>query len=160
MLVGSCNDAALMLGRLLQEKTQIPIATLMNNKAKELEMNNSQFSNPLGFDSAFNYSTASDLWKVVKITSSLPAFIELGHKTNYSFISNNNNSYRVRATNKLIAKYPDISAIKTGFTGEAQGTMIVKIDNNGNPYVIIILGSLSRESDILNLKELVSQSFS
>lgn len=160
MLIGSCNDAALMLGRILQEKTQTPIAKLMNDKAKELGMDNSQFSNPLGFDSAYNYSTASDLWRVVKITANLPAFIELEHKTSYGFISDNGNSYRARATNKLITKYPDISAIKTGFTGEAQGTMIVKIENNKNPYIIIILGSQSRESDIVNLKDQISQSFS
>ncbi len=159
MMVGSANDAALTLGHYLEEKQGKPIAEIMNEQAKQLGMADSHFSTPVGFDSDTNYSTASDMELLVHKTTSNPSFININRLLSYSFVSDTGQSYSVTATNKLLATDPQIHAIKTGFTNDAGGAMIVSVQTGTGEFVIILLGSENREKDTLLLKESITQKF-
>ncbi len=152
MMVGSANDAALSLATYISHKTGTKFSILMNDTALELHMTDSHFSNPMGFDSDTNYSTAEDLRLLVDAARRYEAFSLMGRKTNYSFANQSGRRYAVRATNTLLAD-PEISAIKTGFTPEAQGSMITEINHNSHIFIIILIGSPSREQDTLFLKK-------
>ena len=152
MIVGSCNNAAQVLGRELTRTSGKDVAELMNDKAKELGMSGTSFSNPIGFDSVDNFSTAGDLLKLVKATQALSAFTNLGQTSSVAFSGADGVEYRVSATNKLISSHPDIQAVKTGFTESSQGSMITKVIKDGNEVVIIVLNSENREKDTLLLK--------
>jgi serine-type D-Ala-D-Ala carboxypeptidase (penicillin-binding protein 5/6) len=153
MLIGSENDAAQMLARLVENKTGEKFVTHMNTKAKELGMENSRFSNPLGFYSQYNYSSAEDVRKLVDETQKFPAFQNVGRKVSFTFDSRNGNRYYSTTTNKLIKSHSDIYAIKTGYTKESLGSMVTKVDINGHEVIIIILQSPDREGDTLKLKK-------
>jgi D-alanyl-D-alanine carboxypeptidase (penicillin-binding protein 5/6) len=153
MLIGSCNDAALALGNFVATTTGQSFVSLMNAEAENLEMTDSHFSNPMGFDSTGNYSTAMDIKKLITATQSLAAFQSLGRRTSYQFNSALGNSYSTVATNTLIRAHDDIQAIKTGYTGEAGGAMATKIKAGGREIVILVLNSSNRESDTLKLRE-------
>jgi D-alanyl-D-alanine carboxypeptidase len=159
MLVGSANDAALALANFTSRQEGEPFAELMNSRAKDLGMEDSHFSNPYGFDSQYNYSTAEDLQKLAVATQKLSAFTNLGRIREYSFRSVLENSYKVTATNKLLAEDESIEAIKTGYTLGTQGAMIVKVNHNGYSFVIIVLGSKNRELDTLRIKEKVIEGY-
>lgn len=159
MLVGSANDAALVLAHYLENKTSTPIATLMNAQAEELGMHNSHFSNPFGFDSDYNYATADDLEILVSAILNNDDFKQLGRLTSYSFTSQNGTYYRVKATNKLLRQHSDIVAIKTGSTPAAGETMITKITNNGHSFIIIVLASTDREGDTIKLRDHILQAY-
>lgn len=158
MLVGSNNDAALALASFVSE-TNNSFVALMNRQAQEIGMTNSNFANPLGFDSDENYSTATDLKLLITKTESLAAFSNLGRRISYDFVGKNNRTYHAVATNKLIARHPDISAIKTGHTENSGGAMATKIEKKGHEIVILVLGSANRELDTLKLKSLVDTGF-
>lgn len=157
MMVGSCNDAAQVLGRAVAGKTGTSIADLMNMKARELGMSNTSYSNPVGFDSTGNYSTAGDLMKLVNTTQQLAAFTNLGKTKEIQFSGASGRQYHTVATNKLIGRYLDLQAVKTGYTEGAQGAMISKIVKNGHEMIIIVLGSQDREADTVTLKDLVAE---
>lgn len=159
MLVGSANDAAQALGSHINERTGIPFKDFMNQAADYLGMDNTHFSNPMGFDSETNYSTATDLQLLVKATRKYPEFGTLSRRSAYSFKSELGNNYSIKTTNKLLATDPEISSIKTGFTDEAQGAMITEVDHNNHKFVIIVLGSQNRESDTLQLKKAILASY-
>jgi D-alanyl-D-alanine carboxypeptidase (penicillin-binding protein 5/6) len=159
VLIGSANDAAMLLGHALEEKTGQSITQLMNDAAKKLGLSHSQFSNPLGFDSIANFSTASDVHLLIEAVRYYHNYYETGRLTNQTFESMGGITYRVRATNKLVAKYPDIVAIKTGYTEGAQGAMATQFKLEDRDIVIIVLGSDSRENDTLILKSEVSKKF-
>lgn len=159
MLVGSANDAAEVLANFVAERSGLSFKDLMNKTAAELGMANSRFSNPLGFDSETNYSTATDLQLLVNATKQWPAFGLLGRQASYSFKSEIGNNYSIRTTNKLLASDPEISSIKTGFTDEAQGAMITEINHDNNKFIIIVLGSPNREGDTLQLKRAIINSY-
>ncbi len=159
MMVGSANDAALTLGYYLEEKLHKPIAEIMNEEARKLGMNDSHFSTPVGFDSDTNYSTASDMQLLVRKTTFNPAFITIDRLFGYSFTSENGEAYSVTATNKLLTKYPEIHAIKTGYTDDANGAMIVSIQTSGTEFVIILLGSENREQDAIEIYQAVLKKY-
>lgn len=161
MLVGSANDAALSLGAYLESKQSQTIAQLMNEAADQLEMNDTQFNNPLGFDSDTNYSTAYDIKILVDALQQFADFSSFDRLTEYSFQNPAGKHYAVRATNRLIASHPDIHAVKTGFTDQAQGAMITSIYQSGNKnksFTIIILQSTNREQDTLFLRDAILNS--
>lgn len=159
MLVGSCNDAALALADFTAQASDNNFIALMNRQAKELGMLNSNFSNPMGFDSRGNYSTAEDLKVLITATQRLSAFTDLGRRSIYKFSGTAGKTYSTLTTNTLIKRHPDIQAIKTGFTDEASGAMATKVSLAGHQIVILVLDSQNRESDTLKLKAAITSSF-
>ena len=159
MLIGSCNDAAKALADFTSQTTGENFVELMNRQADALGMTNSNFGNPMGFDSNNNYSTAEDLKLLITATQRLSAFTDLGRRTGYEFSGSEGKIYFTSATNTLIKNHPDIRAIKTGFTNEANGAMAVKAKISSHDIVILVLDSQNRESDTLKLKAAAESSF-
>lgn len=153
MLIGSANDSAATLGAYIKSTTGKPIIELMNTEAKLIGMNSTHFENPIGFDSEQNYSTAKDLKHLLDIVRPMSLFSEIDRKQSYSFKSESENTYSVKATNTLLAIDPEIHAIKTGYTDEAKGAMITAIERGDIKFIIIILGSTDREGDTKLLKK-------
>jgi serine-type D-Ala-D-Ala carboxypeptidase (penicillin-binding protein 5/6) len=155
MIIGSANDAGQALASIIEKNTGQNITDLMNQYAKSLSMQNTHFANPTGFDSAYNYSTANDIKKLVAYTQKLYAFTSLGKRQKYEFTDNSANQYRIFSTNKLLKKYSEISSIKTGYTDYALGSIIIKASLYGEDIVFIVLGSQDREADAEKLLNLV-----
>ena len=152
ILVGSANDAASLLGSYVSKKENLPFSELMNQEAAELGLTNSRFSNPMGFDSVSNYSSAKDLSKLVMALNQKKIFEPTGHSNNYVFTSVSGNKYSISATNKLIAQYSDLFAVKTGFTNLALGSMINILRTADQDWLLIVIGSPDREGDTLRLR--------
>lgn len=159
MLIGSANDAALALADHTESATGRNFTDLMNQKAKNLNMSNSNFSNPLGFDSTGNYSTADDLKQAVNVLQQLSAFTSLGRRTGYSFSSSAGKIFKIQSTNKLLETHPEMEAVKTGFTENSKGSIIAKVNWSGRKIIIIVLGSQDREKDLVNLEREIMESY-
>lgn len=159
VLVGSANDAAQVIGNRLAEETGKPVAQVMNEYAASLSMRNSAFSNPLGFDSEANFSTARDISLLIEALRPFHDYARTGRITNFQFRSESGSTYRVRATNKLVAKDPGLVGIKTGYTEGALGSMVTEFELEGRKIVLIVLGSTSRESDTAGLKATILKNY-
>lgn len=159
MLVGSCNDAAKALADFTTQSSGSNFVDLMNGQAAVLGMVNSSFSNPMGFDNSSNYSTAEDLKLLIANTQHLSVFTGLGRLTSYKFSGSLGKTYSAAATNLLIKNHPDIQAIKTGYTNEANGAMATKVTLGGHQIIILVLDSQNREGDTLKLKSAIETSF-
>jgi serine-type D-Ala-D-Ala carboxypeptidase (penicillin-binding protein 5/6) len=159
MLIGSANDAAQTLSNYVGLRLYRAFPELMNEEARRLGMEDSHFNNPVGFDSETNYATAKDLQLLVNAVQQYQAFALIARDLSYSFTSDDGNKYYVKATNKLVGTDPEISAIKTGYTDEAQGAMITQINHLGHKFIIIVLGSPDREGDTLKLKKAIINSY-
>ena len=153
ILVGSNNDAADVLANYVVNKVNLPFVDLMNQEAVNLGMTNSRFSNPLGFDSTVNYSSAKDLSVLVSELIQTNIFDATYRATQYTFKSQLSRLYMTNATNQLINQYPDLKAVKTGFTPSALGSMINILETPSGDYLIIVIGSPEREKDTLKLRK-------
>ncbi len=156
MLIGSANDAAKALANETARVTGHNFVELMNSEAKNLGMQNSNFSNPMGFDSDRNFSTADDLKKIILATQQLGAFKNISRYKNYGFKDVSlKKAFKIESTNKLISSHPEIEAIKTGYTENSLGSMAIRVNTKSGSYIILVLGSKDRENDVLILEDIL-----
>ncbi len=157
-LVCSTNDSAKALSLLVENISGKNFVELMNKKAKELDLNNSKFSNAMGFDSFDNYSNASDLLKLAVYTQKLSVFKNLGKKALIKF-EGKNKTYSCKASNKLVSPDSIFENIKTGHTLHAQGNLAVKAKMGKKEILIVLLGSKQRETDVKILADIAFNQF-
>lgn len=155
LLIGSANDSAVSLGGYIQSKTGTSITELMNTEVKNLGLSDSRYQNPIGFDSDNNYSSAEDVAILVAKLRETGIFVTTERASSYSFTSEDGSTYEISATNKLIGKYADLKAVKTGFTNLALGSMVSILTKDNQDYLIVVIGSSDREGDTLRFRDLI-----
>ena len=153
IVVASANDSCFALAERIGG-TEQGFIDMMNNKCKELKMDNTRFSNCTGLPKEGQYSTAKD----VSIM-----FSELiKHKTyfNYSkiwteeFKHPSGKTILMTNTNKLIRFYEGCEGGKTGYTSEA-GFCLASVAKRNNLSLISVVISApdtkTRFNDITNM---------
>lgn len=155
MLISSSNDAALALARSTSEDAQ-KFVDLMNQKARDLKMTETNFTNPVGWDINDNYSTCLDLKKLV-IEILKKDELKNIFKTKEIEVQSQDKQYihKLVTTNKLMLANPNIVGIKTGYTTKALGNLIIDSQVLGTNVIVIILNSQDRESDAQKLLDWV-----
>jgi len=146
-LTQSVNDSAEALSYFVGNQKFIG---LMNQKAKELGMQNTVYYDATGLNPA-NQSTAKDLAKLVAyVNQKHPELLSItkdndfwlpDSKGNFLKFSNENNFYYL----------PSFVGGKTGYLPEAKQTMASVFQVNGKSYAIIVLHSANRIADIFNI---------
>ncbi|MBI3952873.1 MAG: D-alanyl-D-alanine carboxypeptidase [Candidatus Doudnabacteria bacterium] len=147
MLISSSNDAALTLADFVSGDAE-KFVERMNIEAGLLNLNQTRFSNPVGYDSKENYSTAHDLSRLVSEVIKNPVISQIV-KTRETTVASTDGkiSHKLTSTNKLLLTRLNITGIKTGFTSQSQGSLIVRMQDGNKDIVTIILGSPDRETD-------------
>src|ERR671916_1729003 len=117
-LIPSGTDAVYALAEHLGDGSVDEFVARMNDKAKELGLNNTQFENPAGIDARGNYSSASDLAKITREAMKYPEFREIVSKPGAT-ISTQDREIDVFTTNLLVAPgsgydYGPATGVKTG----------------------------------------------
>lgn len=149
MLINSDNSAAYALSK---AKDKIWFVEQMNQKVKDWGMQDTNFSNSVGFGSE-NKSTAQDLAKMAqKILRSYAEIFEITRNAKYVIYDSRNNFHHIAySTNKF---WPgNFVGVKTG-NNELAGECLIMVTKspNNNGYIInVILNSQKRFDDAKNL---------
>jgi len=115
ILIYSANDACFAVVELFTENTD-DFSNLMNKKAQELGMNNTNFKNPDGLDQEGHFTTLNDLLILSKEVINNYELLSIIMRQ--SFISNIEGEDKVYLnTNKLIDR--NFYGLKTGWTNNA-----------------------------------------
>lgn len=133
LMLASGNDAALAIADHVAGGSK-EFAVMMNDKAKEIGMSNSEFANPHGLDERGHYSTARDMAKLMFYCMENKVFMEFaGCKTAQikDTVFNNHN--------KLLSSYPGCVGGKTGFTSAAGRCLVSCCERNGVRLVCVTL---------------------
>ena len=142
ILIYSANDACFAVVQLFNENTDDFLA-LMNKRAKQLGMNNTNFKNPDGLDQDGHYTTLSDLLILSKEV--IDNYELLSIIMRKSFISNIEGEDKVYLnTNKLIER--NFYGLKTGWTNEAGLTFIGLNQSNDRNILTIVNRSFVNEN--------------
>lgn len=149
MLLGSASDAS----NVLAEKTSGSIeefVLLMNQKAKDLGMNNTNFTNPTGEHDERHYTTATDMAKLVLFAMKSEEFREIVKCDSYSIPATNKNTSarKVVNTNHFVSRlrrsdyyYKHSTGIKTGYTQEAKSCIAASARKNGMELLALVFGA-------------------
>ena len=136
MLVHSCNDVALCLAR-NDAGSVAAFAQLMNAKAASLGAIHSHFVNPNGLPRPDQYSTARDMARIALAAYHNPILRQYMGLRRLTFVMNSGRRKVLEPTNKLLARSPMFTGMKTGYTG-ASGRCLISSATNGSRDVILV----------------------
>lgn len=159
LLIQSGNDAAVALA-IHNSQSVDKFVEKMNLKANELNLQNTNFANPMGFDDPENYSTAQDLFTLAKAVYKYPTIqkiVNIKETTIYS--TDKSNSHLLQTTNLILDNYLNVGGLKTGTTSQAGGCFIGITKNEEHPKVAIVLGSNDRFLDTKVMLDWVQNTF-
>ena len=153
--IASANDAIVALGEHAYGSEENFIKE-MNNMAKKLGMNDTNFINATGFHDPNHYTTANDM-----------AILALALLTNYkddvlkytsmyeSYIRENTEKpFWLVNTNKLVRFYQGMDGLKTGYTSDSGFNLTATAERNGLRFITVVMDaktSSSRNADTTNL---------
>lgn len=159
LLVGSANDAALVLARHWPTGEAGFIAA-MNLKAKALHLLNTQFTNPVGFDNFGQYTTVHDLSLLTAEALQSAVFKRLVSTVSITVTDVDHTiSHELTSLNLLLGQISGLSGVKTGFTQLAGECLITFVQRQNHRIITVVLGSNDRFGDTRQLIDWVFANF-
>jgi len=143
-LVKSGNDAAVVLAEAIAG-SEGKFVQLMNRKAVEIGATNTNYKNPHGLPATGQYTTASDLSKIMSYALTYPGLREIIGTRVAEVLTENGQTIFLKNTNRLLWSEDDLIGGKTGYTRSAQHCFVGAAERGDSRLVVAILGSPSRE---------------
>lgn len=140
--IGSANDATVALSERIAG-TESEFVKLMNNKAKELGLKNTNFKNTTGLDELNHYSTAHDMAIIAKELVKHNKILEFSSIYETYLRTDTENKFWLVNTNKLVRFYPGVDGLKTGYTEEAGYCLTSTIKKDNMRIIAVIMGEPS-----------------
>lgn len=138
--IGSANDCIVALGEYIAG-TNDEFIKMMNDKAKELKLLNTNFMNATGLHDDNHYTCAYDLGimaaylisiggeELLKTTSTVEAYVREDSEEKFWLVN----------TNKLLNGYSGIDGLKTGYTKEAGYCLVATAKRDGLRLIGVVL---------------------
>jgi len=152
--IASANDAASALAERLAGDEPAFVAR-MNDKARELGLTGTRFTNPHGLPDPIQRSNARDL-------ATLTRRLIHDYPMSRPLLGGQTFVYRGRVYARHIPLFSDpggVQALKTGFTQEAGYNLAVSAWRGGQQFLMIVLGARTRAQSFLDAKKLLHYGF-
>lgn len=137
-LIPSGTDAVYALCEHLGDGSVQSCVQQMNQKAEELNLQNTRFDNPAGLDSSEHYSSARDLAIIAREAMKHPFFAETV-STGYASITTQDRTIEFPSTNNLLEFYPAATGIKTGTTLQGGASLVASAESDDESYIAVVL---------------------
>lgn len=155
--VASGNDAAVALAEKIAG-SETEFVNMMNKRAQELGLADTNFKNCHGLDEANHYSSAYDMGlmakelvkheKIFEFTSIYEDYLRKGTDRAFWLVN----------TNKLVKFYPGVDGLKTGYTNEAGFCITATAKKNNMRIITVVMGepdTKTRNSDVSSVFDYV-----
>ncbi|MFS1512300.1 D-alanyl-D-alanine carboxypeptidase family protein [Chengkuizengella sp. SCS-71B] len=141
LMLRSGNDAATAIAEHVGGSIE-GFSFLMNLKAEEIGMENSNFVNPHGLNEDGHYSSANDIAKLSAYALKNPIFQEIV-RTKVKKVPNPYEEweYTWYNKNKMLALYEGADGVKTGYTKNAGRCLVSSATRNGQQLVVVTLNA-------------------
>ncbi|MBI2019184.1 D-alanyl-D-alanine carboxypeptidase [Candidatus Daviesbacteria bacterium] len=151
MLLNSGNDAAFALAENYPGGV-LGFVSAMNKKVMDLELKNTHFDNPAGFDSPKHYSSAADLAVITEeaLKDSTLARIFATKETNIVSLDKKY-THQLFNLNRLLSDVKGVLGVKTGTTEGAKENLVTLVERDGHKVLLVLLGSDSRFAETTKL---------
>ncbi len=154
MMLPSSNEAANIVADYLGDGDSKNFFMMMNNTAKNLGMNNTNFSNAHGLFSDNHYSTAYDMFLLAKACYDINGFMDIATSTEYLLPANTKHTspYSIYTTVRMQVRTSPyyrnyISGMKTGSLPVAGHNFISTSQKNGETYILVVMGANYTDGD-------------
>ena len=137
--VASGNDAVVALAEAVAG-TEEEFVNQMNQKAKDLGLNDTNFKNPHGLDTANHYSSAYDMAMIAKELVRHEKVLEYTSIYEDYLREDQENKVWLVNTNKLVRFYDGLDGLKTGYTKEAGYCLTSTAKRGDTRFITVVMG--------------------
>lgn len=142
-LVASANDATLALA-IHAAGSADAFTKRMNERAAELGLEHTHFSNPTGYDQGENYGSAQDMAALSRNVLTEPRIGNVVGLKEATIRSADGAELKLQTTDRLIGSYLPIAGLKTGTTDAAGPCLISLLSSGERQLLAIVLNSPDR----------------
>ncbi len=154
LIVQSGNDAAIALAEHISGN-EASFVEKMNQTAKEMGLNSTNFTNPTGWPDPNHYTTARDIVTLTRqVIREFPEQYKLHSLKEYSY-----NGIKQYNRNKLLWRDPTVDGVKTGHTESAGYCLVASAARNDMRLISVILGAENEKSRADYSQELLEFGF-
>lgn len=157
LMLKSGNDAAVALAIHTSGSVE-EFAKLMNQKAEELGLKDTNFVTPHGLDNSEHYTTAYELAKITDYALKNETIAKLV-KTKTATIYINGNSMQINNTNELLGNVEGVYGVKTGFTNNAGRCLVTSVKRGDMDVIIVVLGADTRKDRAKDTMKLIEYAY-
>lgn len=166
VLMSSYGDCAYFAGEVYGGSLDNFIV-MMNDKAKELGLEGTHYTNPVGLHEEGTYTTARDTYKLVSYARKHDIICEVVSKSRYKLVTTQGTTRTLSTTNLLLDPatnyyYQYTTGFKTGYTGAAGRCLVSTASYNGYNYMCIVLkcpNNYSKRHEFIESRELYRWAF-
>lgn len=167
LMITSYNDCGVILAELVAG-SEADFCAMMNSKAREIGATNTNFENCHGLHSDNHYTTAYDLYLIIKEFSKHDMAYVIDSLTSYDFTYideyGTTQTITIQPTNAFLTgsvNLPEgfsVGSWKTGTTNEALNCLVMEFvnDSTGDSYVGLIAGADGSEALYSGMTELIN----
>ena len=146
IIVASGNDACVALAEGIAG-TEEEFAVMMNSKAEEIGMKNTNFSNSSGINDPDNYSTVRDILIMSNyLIKNYPNFYEMYKEKEFTWDRTGGDPITQGNRNPLLYKNLGVDGIKTGYLAVEKYSLASSIVRNGRRLVAVGSGFKTKNS--------------
>lgn len=153
--VASANDGCVTMAEHLAG-SESAFVDMMNEKAKELGMENTHFMNTNGLDEDDHYSSARD---VAIMSRELMKHETIFNYTSIWMDTLRGGKFQLANTNKLIRFYDGANGLKTGSTSKALCCLSAAAKRNDMQLIAVVLGAPTSAERFASAKSLLDYGF-
>ena len=157
--IASANDAAVAIAEFLGGSVD-NFVKMMNDKAKELGLENTSFMNPHGLDIEGHYSSAHDMAIMARELIKHQKILEFTSTYEDYFNKSDGSRTWLVNTNKLVRFYKGVDGLKTGYTSNAKYCLTSTAMKNDIRFITVLMGEESSDARNKETIELLNYAFS
>ena len=140
IIVASGNDACIALAEGIAGSEE-EFAILMNSKAKEMGMNNTNFSNSSGINDPDNYSTLKDILIMSNyLIENFPNYYTYFSETEFTWDRTGGDPITQGNRNPLLYKNIGADGIKTGYLAVEKYSLASSVERGGRRLIAVASG--------------------
>ena len=158
MLLPSGNDCAMAIGYHIGGSIE-NFAAMMNKKAKEIGLEDTNFENPHGLDSENHYTSAYSMALISRYALSYKKIRDVA-ATKEATVNLGSFTKQLRNTNSLLRTYDKADGGKTGFTNGANRCLVASASENNLKLIAVVLGSETSSMRFNDAKAILEDTFS
>lgn len=160
LMLRSGNDAAVAIAEHVGGNVE-SFANLMNEKAKGLNLQDTNFVTPHGLDDPNHYTTAVELAKITDYALKNQTFAKIVGTKNYT-VTINGYPKTLSNTNELLGYLNGVNGVKTGFTNNAGRCLVTSVNRDGFNIITVVIQAdtkKDRTRDSINLIEYIYKNY-
>jgi len=154
IIIQSGNDASVAIAEHIGGSEEV-FASMMNEQARQLGMNETQYVNATGLPHPDQYTSARDSALLARaLIERFPDFYAWYSEREFTY-----NEIRQHNRNRLLWRDPSVDGLKTGHTESAGYCLVTSASRDGMRLISVVMGTASEEARATASQALLNYGF-